>query len=163
MVNHAALFRPATAADFPAICALVKDPAELFLVHPRGRFPWTVEQVEQLARAREALTVAELDGNVVAFANLYERSATQVFVGNVIVHRNHRREGVGRALVTRLLETARSIPGMAEVRISVFAGNNPALLLYAGFGFQPYAMEERVDPKGQRVALIHLRLPLVPG
>jgi ribosomal protein S18 acetylase RimI-like enzyme len=45
-----------------------------------------------------------------------------------------------------------------EVRISVFDSNVPALLLYGTLGFRPYDLEQRIDPEGNRVALIHMRL-----
>jgi hypothetical protein len=32
------------------------------------------------------------------------------------------------------------------------------LLLYAKLGFEPFAVEPRLDPGGARVALIHMRL-----
>jgi RimJ/RimL family protein N-acetyltransferase len=47
----------------------------------------------------------------------------------------------------------------AEVTVSCFNQNIVGLLLYPKLGFQPYAVEERKDKKGNRVALIHMRLP----
>lgn len=41
-------FRPAVAADYPAICAMVPTEDELFLVYPRGRFPLSAEQLQGL-------------------------------------------------------------------------------------------------------------------
>lgn len=49
--------------------------------------------------------------------------------------------------------------GVAEVSISVFSDNVPALLLYTDLGFTPCAVEERASPSGDRAALIHMRLP----
>lgn len=47
---------------------------------------------------------------------------------------------------------------LQEVCISVFSHNIPALLLYAGFGFTPYQIEERKDYANKRVALIHMKM-----
>ena len=46
----------------------------------------------------------------------------------------------------------------AEVTASCFNQNVAGLLLYPKLGFRPYAVEERQDKKGNRVALIHMRL-----
>jgi len=70
---------------------------------------------------------------------------------------------MGKAIVFHMLEKAFGRYDLPEVRISVFSENTPALLLYSGFGFVPYGIEERSDkppPKGKRVALIHMRLLL---
>jgi hypothetical protein len=44
------------------------------------------------------------------------------------------------------------------VKISCFNGNVAGLLLYAKLGFVPYAVERRLAPDGERVALVHLHL-----
>jgi ribosomal protein S18 acetylase RimI-like enzyme len=41
--------------------------------------------------------------------------------------------------------------------ISCFNQNTAGLLLYKKFGFEPFDIEERKDPNGQRTALIHMR------
>ncbi len=45
----------------------------------------------------------------------------------------------------------------AEIIVSCF-NQNIAALFYQKLGFQPYAIEERQGRKGNRIALIHLRL-----
>ena len=57
-----------------------------------------------------------------------------------------------------MLEQAYKYHNLQEVRISVFSENTPALLLYSGFGFTPYEIEERKNQLGKRVALIHMKL-----
>lgn len=152
-------FRPAAEADYPGICRLVADPDELFFVYPRGRFPLTAEQLQELARTRQELTVA-VDGlDVVGFANLYDyETGHKAFIGNVVVHRAWRGRGLGRRLVTHMLDLALGKHDLAATHISVFGHNTPAMLLYTHLGFAPYALEERRDPSGRRVALVHMRL-----
>jgi len=65
---------------------------------------------------------------------------------------------VGRYLVEQMIGLAFSKHQAAEVTVSCFNQNVAGLLLYPRLGFQPYAVEERKDKKGNRVALIHLRL-----
>ena len=146
-------FRAAATSDYPAICDLVTTPEESFLIWPAGRYPWTVEQIEALARQRCELTVVVDGDRMIGFANLYDYVAAQyAFVGNVVIHHAHRGHGLGRRLVEYMLKLAFDKHQLNEVRISVFADNAPALLLYHRLGFVPYAMEARDNHLGEVVA-----------
>lgn len=150
--------REATALDFEAIVRLVPTQDELFLVYPKGKHPFTVDQVHSLAESRKELTVAVERGEVIGFANLYDVEQGQwASVGNVAVARDYRGQGIGRLLVSHMIQQAFDKYDACEARISVFNDNTPALLLYVGMNFKPYAVEERINPSGMRVALIHMR------
>ncbi|GAA4501830.1 GNAT family N-acetyltransferase [Pseudaeromonas paramecii] len=150
-------FTPATPAHYAGIAALVPDAQALYLVHPAGHFPWDAEQLARLAQERSHLTVGLLDGQVQAFANLYQlvpgRSA---FLGNVVVAEGCRGQGLGAALVQHMLGICDGLG--VQPHLSVFASNSRALLLYRKLGFVPYEVEARYDLAGQRQALIHMRL-----
>lgn len=151
--------RKATEQDYEAIVRLLSTREELFRVYPKGIHPFTVEQLRSLAGLRKELTVVTFDAKVVGFANLYNVGAGErAFVGNVVVAADCRGRGIGRRLVLHMLDCAFGKYRVREARISVFNDNTKALLLYAGLGFVPYAIEERSDPEGERVALIHMRL-----
>lgn len=152
-------FRKATTGDFDAIVGLVPTEEELFLVYPKGKHPFTVEQVHSLAESRKELTVAVENGGVIGFANLYDVHQGQwAFIGNVVVAKAYRGRGIGRLLVAHMIHQAFDLYHVGEVRISVFNSNTAALLLYKGMNFIPYAIEERSDPSGLRAGLIHMRL-----
>jgi len=151
--------RPATEADYPAICALVRSEAELFLVWPSGRYPLSVAQLQRLAETREALTVMVIGDQVVGFANYYDYEAGEkAFIGNVVIAAHRRGQGLGRMLVEHMLAQGFGEHALRELRISVFNQNTPALLLYSRLGFMPYGIEERKDSAGKNVALIHMKL-----
>ncbi len=151
--------REATTADFEAIVRLVPTEEELFLVYPKGHHPFSINQLHSLATKRKELTVAVNHGEVIGFANLYDVVPDEyAFVGNVVVAKNSRGQGVGRQLVSRMVQQAFDKYGVREARLSVFNDNTPALLLYAGMKFKPYAVEERINPAGMRVGLIHMKL-----
>lgn len=154
------VLRGATPADYPAIAAMVPTREELFLVYPSGEYPLTIAQLSALARERRELTVAVRDERVAAFANLYGvEPGRRAFIGNVVVSNAFRGAGLGRMLVGHMIRLGFEKYGMAEMAISVFSHNLPALLLYASLGFRPYAVEERRTPQGERCALIHMVLP----
>jgi len=48
--------------------------------------------------------------------------------------------------------------GASEVNVSCFNTNAAGLLLYTQLGFRPFGVEERLDRRGNRVALVHMRL-----
>lgn len=149
--------RAAAAADFEGIVQLMPDRDELFYIYPRGTYPFSISQLEQLAKERLALTVAVDKAQVVGFANLYDlEPGKHVFIGNVVVDRAWRGRGIGRSLVEHMIKVARDEYSMPRVRISVFNENTPALLLYLGAGFSPYAAEQRTDPTGRSVVLLHM-------
>lgn len=151
--------REATTQDFEAIVRLVPTQNELFFVYPKGKYPFSVDQLHSLAESRKELTVAVNREGVIGFANLYDVELNKwAFVGNVVVAREFRSQGIGRLMVSHMIQKAFEQYGVSEVRISVFNNNTPALLLYAGMNFRPYAVEKRTSPSGVRVGLIHMRL-----
>ncbi len=150
-------FRPATPDDYEAICRLIPDQRELFMVYPSGRYPLDPAQLAKLARERKALTVMEAGGRIAGFANLYGITrGERAFIGNVVIDHALRGQGLGKALVQEMMKRAGDFE-VKSVHISVFGTNTPALLLYHRLGFQPYAIEARRAPWGERLALLHMR------
>ena len=152
--------RLATEKDFERIAMLIPSEEELFLVYPSGRFPLDVAQVKELFEARKDFSVLTYEDKIIGFANLYDYLAGEFcFIGNVFVQAMHRGKGYGKSLVSHMIALAKGY-GLAEVRISVFADNTPALLLYTEYGFEIYTQESQENPLGETVILLHLRLSL---
>jgi ribosomal protein S18 acetylase RimI-like enzyme len=150
-------FVAATKEHFAEIAALVKSPEELYLVYPSGHYPWDSLQLRQLAHMRSDLTVALVDGEVAAFANLYDVIPNQsAFIGNLIVSPRYKRMGIGRSLTVHMIEICEK-KYRARPHLSVFGFNAPAILLYSSLDFKPYAVEPREDLKGEPVVLFHMR------
>ena len=150
-------FRPVAEADQAAILEWLADQAELFRVYPAAVPPFDRHQLQTLLHEREESTILEMAGEAAGFANLYHvRPRAHAFIGNVIIAPRWRGQGLGTELLRHMLDRirARHIP---EARLSVFADNTPALRLYHRHGFTPYAMEERTDPHGRMVILLHLK------
>lgn len=156
--------RPAVEEDVQLICDFPQTEDELFFLFPKATFPLTASQLQDAIAQRSDSTVVELDGEVVAFANFYhwETNGT-CSIGNVIVSPLARGLGVGRYLIEQMIDLAFSKYKADEIAISCFNQNVIGLLLYTKLGFQPYTIEERIDLRGNRVALIHMRLPRNPS
>lgn len=150
-------FVAASEHHFAEVRCLVRSPEELYLVHPSGQYPWDIEQLKQLAQVRSDLTVALVDGEVAAFANLYDVKPNQsAFIGNLIVSPGFKRLGIGRSLTLHMMQICER-EYQARPHLSVFGFNAPAILLYSGLGFKPYAVEPREDLNGASVVLLHMR------
>lgn len=65
----------------------------------------------------------------------------RVRIWGVYVAPRARRGGVGRAMLRRAIEEARSWPGVASVALSVSANSHGAAALYRSLGFVPWGVE----------------------
>ena len=152
--------RPVAENDIQLICSFPQSEDELFFLFPKATFPLAPSQLQDAIAQRSDSTVVELGGEVVAFANFYRwETGGCCSIGNVVVSPAGRGRGVGRYLIEQMIHLAFSKHQATEVTVSCFNQNVAGLLLYPQLGFRPYAIEERKNKKGIRVALIHMRLP----
>lgn len=151
--------RPAKETDIPIICGFPQSEEELFFLFPKATYPLTPSQLREAILQRADSTVVEYSGEIAGFANFYRwETGGCCSIGNVIVSPAARWRGVGRYLIERMIDLAFSRHQATKVTVSCFNQNIAGLLLYPKLGFQPYAIEERQDRKGNRVALIHMLL-----
>ncbi|MEN9736726.1 MAG: hypothetical protein RL129_1437, partial [Actinomycetota bacterium] len=119
-------FRGITQLDLVEIAAIEKESFEID--------PWSIDQIksEYVAPGRFYI-VAEFEGRVIGYAGIVKRGES----GDVLtisVAKAHRRKGIGRELLRRLIDWARTNKCeamMLEVRV----GNEEATPLYTSFGF----------------------------
>ncbi len=153
------MIREAVPEDFNSIAKLIKNKQELFYIYPSGKFPLTYTQIKELYEARRDCTVLTEKNQIIGFANLYDYLENNfVFIGNVIIDKPYRGYGKGKKLISYMVDLAKNKYLLPEVRISVFANNTDALLLYMGLGFEPYAQEIRKDYENNDVLLLHLKM-----
>lgn len=151
-------YRPVEERDIPRICSFTRNEDELFFFFPAASWPLTHEQLRNSIAQRSDSTVIEQDGRVVGFANFYQwQTEGTCTIGNVIIDPEARAGGIGGHLIRHMIDTALSKHRAGQVTLSCFNSNVAGLLLYPKLGFTPYAIDERKDKKGRRVALIHLR------
>jgi len=62
-------------------------------------------------------------------------------VWGVYVAPEYRGRGIARAILTKVLETARTIPDLKWIALSVTTEEEPARRLYASLGFRPWGVE----------------------
>lgn len=167
-------FRILTAEDASAwrrvrLEALENDP-EAFGASIEAHHKLTEPEV----RSRLALDMAErfvvgafAGGELVGTAGfmrepgLKERHKARVW--GVYLRAGHRGTGVGRQMMTLLLDYAREIKGLEQINISVTAPQTAAMALYRSLGFVPFGLEPRaLKVNGQYIDEEHLCLRLLP-
>lgn len=154
-------YRPVRFGDLEVLTTFAASEEELFYFFPKADFPLTPDQLQTSIDQRTESTVVELNGELAGFANFYRwEMGGSCSIGNVIIDPHLRGMGAGSYLMRVMIDLARSKYQAREVRVSCFNNNTSALLLYRSLGFLPYDLEERTDKNGNRVALIHLHLPL---
>jgi [ribosomal protein S18]-alanine N-acetyltransferase len=103
--------------------------------------PWSTETFwSELAGVPDTrhYVVAEQDGAVIGYAGLFA-TRHQADVQTIAVATGHQGSGLGRTLLTALLDEARR-RGCGEVLLEVRADNEPAQRLYERFGFERIAV-----------------------
>ena len=150
--------RPGIEADISEICFFASTADELYFCFPKARFPLTADQLSAAISQRSDSTVVEENGKVLGFANFYRWGVQGTCsIGNVMVSPHARKRGVARLLMEHMVALAYAKYEAAEVTVSCFNLNTAGLLLYPTLGFKPYEVEQRKDPQGGRIALVHMR------
>ncbi len=86
--------------------------------------------------------VAEIDGKLVGTGALLTESQNTGRIVRISVSQARRRNGIGRALVTRLLSIARQ-KNFKQVRVATTPGWHDAIELYRRCGFTEYARNDQ--------------------
>ncbi|MDR7295950.1 ribosomal protein S18 acetylase RimI-like enzyme [Pelomonas aquatica] len=112
-------------------------------------------------------TLLALDGGRVIGALTCEREARRkvqhiAHLVGMMVADTHRGRGIGRALLADAVARMQALPDLAQVTLTVTAGNRAAVGLYESVGFERYGrLPDAIRlPDGRRLDkdLMHLRL-----
>ncbi len=119
-------FRPMTQLDLVPAFAIEKS--------SYGHEAWTMAQFkEEFAGKDRMYVVAEIAGELIAYAGVVNLAGT-ADVLTVTVADGHRRKGIGRELLRRLIDWSRTQKCEA-IMLEVRVGNEEAIPLYESFGF----------------------------
>jgi [ribosomal protein S18]-alanine N-acetyltransferase len=101
--------------------------------------------------------VAAVDGDeVVGYAGLVLSPPDEAWVNNMAVRRDHHRRGIGRALLTDLLDAAREW-GARTTLLEVAVDNAPAQQLYDAYGFEVIGVRKGYYQASKTDALVMRR------
>ena len=97
--------------------------------------PWSEEAIISEVENPDALyLIARIDGETAGYIGM-RRVQGEGHIMNVAVSPAYRRRGAAKALIAALIEIARN-EELSLILLEVRAGNNPAIALYEGFGFE---------------------------
>lgn len=156
------LIRPMRPGDVEAIFGIYDDE----VLHGTATFdtePSTAESrklwLEHHQSPDRAVLVAEEGGAVVGWASLSPYSERCAYARtaevSVYVHREHRGKGLGRALMTRLIEAARAA-GLGVLLARIASETAASLALHRSLGFSSVGTLRRVGEKFGRILDVEL-------
>ena len=154
--------RQATEADLPGIFAIydheVLHGTATFDTEPKSeaeRLAWLRDD----AKGKYPILVAEAGGAIAGWARLYAWSNRCAYAraaeNAVYVHREHRGQGVGRALLAELIRLAPQ-RGVHVLLARIVEGNPGSLALHEALGFRSIGVMQRVGEKFGRVLDVRL-------
>ncbi len=104
---------------------------------PKFRYPYTAETFRTDCHWPEMDSYFLCDANraLHAFGQFYDRNG-YMNLARLVVAREHRGRGLGRELVTRLMQAAGEQSELESFSLFVYRDNTPALKLYQSLGFE---------------------------
>lgn len=162
--------RAARIVDFEAIAALMSQPGirSGTLRQPFSTPEQTRKWLENLPDD-SVVIVAERAGKILGTAGLHRSKGRRQHSAalGISVDDNHRGEGIGKALLTALIDAAENWLGISRIELTVFTDNEPAIALYRKAGFEmegthrAYALRNGV--LADVFAMARIREPAAPA
>jgi len=124
-----------------------------------GKSAWSAEQFkEEFAKAPKSAQylVAEFEGKLIAYGGIFY-VADVADIHTLTVVAGHRRKGVGRELLKRLIDWARVKKAQA-IMLEMRLGNDQAHPLYQSFGFIEVSKRENYYGPGLTAVVMRKEL-----
>ena len=144
-------FRPMIALDLVSAIAIEKE--------VYGKTAWSADQFkEEFAKAPKSAQylAAEIEGQLIAYAGIFY-VADVADIHTITVVTDHRRKGIGRELLKRLIDWARVKKAQA-IMLEMRLGNDAARPLYESFGFIEISKRENYYGPGLTAVVMHKEL-----
>ena len=144
-------FRPMTALDLVSAIAIEKE--------VYGKTAWSADQFkEEFAKAPKSAQylAAEFEGQLIAYAGIFY-VADVADIHTITVVTDHRRKGIGRELLKRLIDWARVKKAQA-IMLEMRLGNDAARPLYESFGFIEISKRENYYGPGLTAVVMRKEL-----
>ena len=156
------VIRPLLPSDWPPVAAIFAEGIATGDATFETTVPaWTDWDAGHLVDHR---FVAELDGEVAGWIAIVPYSSRAAYRGvgeeSVYVAERARGRGLGRALLSTLIESART-GGLWTLQAGVFPENTGSIALHRALGFREVGVRERIgqlDGAWRDVVLLELRL-----
>ena len=115
--------------------------------------PWSFESLNaELSKVGACFYVAELNGEAAGYIG-FNMVLDEGYIANIAVKEKFRRQGVGRKLLQKVIETAVK-NNLSFVSLEVRESNIPAIGLYKEFGFTQQGIRKNYYRNPQENGLI---------
>ena len=121
---------------------------------------------ERLGTSNERFVLGAFEGSqLVGMTGFYQEARAprrhKAHIWGVFVLPSHRGRGIGRQILSAVLERARGLPDLRQVQLSVSMTQQPARELYLSLGFRSWGIEpQALHAGGEYLDEDHLFLPL---
>ena len=136
--------RPMAERDLPQICEIEQEAFST---------PWSEKGFrDSLALPYAVFLAAEYEGEIAGYCGCY-LSQEEAEITNVAVKQGLRGRGIAKALIRELFRTGRT-RGALVFLLEVRAGNQPAICLYEGLGFERAGLRRNFYEKPKEDAVV---------
>ncbi len=129
---------PADSDDIDTLMTWFSDAADVDVWGgPKFRYPYTVETFRTDCHWPEMASycLRDADGTMCAFGQFYDRNG-YMNLARLVVAPDYRGRGLGKELVTLLMDAAADSLALDEFSLFVYRDNEPALRLYQSLAFE---------------------------
>jgi GNAT superfamily N-acetyltransferase len=136
-------FRFATSSD----CALLAELNHQLIRDEGHRNKMTIPELEQRMKdwlaSEYAAVIFENDGEVIAYA-LYREQSEEIYLRQLFVMRNRRRQGIGRKMIEIL--RSKIWPNTKRLTVEVLIKNEAAVTFWRAMGYKDYCLALEILP-----------------
>lgn len=119
--------------------------------------PWKKPDFIQMIESQQSLyfvAVEESNPNEILGCCGVRNIVMEGDISNVVVRQDARNKGIGKKMLTHLLECAHKDWGVTEFTLEVRVGNTPAIRLYESLGFKNEGLRKNFYEKPVEDAMI---------
>ncbi|MFT7234683.1 MAG: ribosomal-protein-alanine N-acetyltransferase [Methylophagaceae bacterium] len=108
-------------------------------------FPWSLKHFEDCFKVGyPAWVMCDGEERIVSFV-VIQKVIDELHILNICVHRQHQRQGLGKAMLNHIIQYAKQI-GSALILLEVRRSNNKAQSLYCQTGFNEMSVRQGYYP-----------------
>ena len=115
--------------------------------------PWTADMIRSELNNPSCLYLAAVDGDTLVGYIGVQTVLDEGYINNVAVRPEYRRRGLAAALISLLINEARTI-GLAFMTLEVRESNAPAIALYEKLGFTTVGRRKKYYEKPREDAIL---------
>jgi len=115
--------------------------------------PWTASQLQNMMEDEKAAFLVAVEGDAVAGYAAFTSVLDEGYIANVAVSPDHRRRGLGDALVRALADEARRRQ-LSFLTLEVRESNAPARALYEKHGYKAVGLRKNYYEKPTESAIL---------